>query len=588
MLASDGPSRHVCARVFCLILMLPALSTFSLGQYSFMMHFAPAGLGASIANRGDFNNDGIPDVITGNNGGSSGDAVSVYLGRGDGRFQKNKDSGSGVASFDMAIGDFNSDGRLDVAVAGYSSSTQGVLQILLGKGDGTFSVGQKIILSTIPDCIATADFNGDGKLDLAVGRDKVYLYKGVGNGTFTSAVSIAVGTNSSLQQVRVGDFNADGKVDLAVSDGLILYVLWNNGNFSFSKVKLVSTEYGVGITPVDVNQDHFTDLLVVYYTCEIGKDTPAGACTNWEVLLGNVNKTFKRSANVHLDSTHQGLWGATAADINGDGINDIVGITQTSELIIWPGNSDSSYQSTPVEFPIGSNSSASDLVASDFNRDGKLDFAIPTPGITSSAGLSILLNATPRAPCTPKTASPAVTVCEPQDVIYENSPVKWIAESRDMSHAVTAMQVYVDHKLIVDSPSSSINENLRLPKGPHLVITKAWDSSGGNFQSDRTITIYSGTRGETCSTSESSLNVCLPTQNQMTSTSLHVFANSASPAQITAMQVYIDGRLIYNDTSGATYVDTAIAVSKGTHSVVVKAWDANGNTFRQARTITAQ
>jgi hypothetical protein len=73
-----------------------------------------------------------------------------------------------------------------------------------------------------------------------------------------------------------------------------------------------------------------------------------------------------------------------------------------------------------------------------------------------------------------------------------------------------------------------------------------------------------------------------------TGTCLHVFANSQSSAQITALQVYIDGRLIYNDTSGATYVDTAFTVSKGTHSITVKAWDANGNAFRQARAIMAQ
>ena len=85
-----------------------------------------------------------------------------------------------------------------------------------------------------------------------------------------------------------------------------------------------------------------------------------------------------------------------------------------------------------------------------------------------------------------------------------------------------------------------------------------------------------------------SLNVCFPSQNETTSTSLHVFANSESPAQITAVQVYIDGRLIYNDTSGATYIDTAFTVSRGTHSVTIKAWDANGNAFTQARKITAQ
>ena len=77
-----------CVRSFCLAFMLAAFCTLSLGQESFMMHFTPAGFGATVVNRGDFNNDGIPDVITGNNGGSSGNAVSVYLGIGDGKIQK--------------------------------------------------------------------------------------------------------------------------------------------------------------------------------------------------------------------------------------------------------------------------------------------------------------------------------------------------------------------------------------------------------------------------------------------------------------------------------------------------------------------
>lgn len=119
-------------------------------------------------------------------------------------------------------------------------------------------------------------------------------------------------------------------------------------------------------------------------------------------------------------------------------------------------------------------------------------------------------------------------------------------------------------------------------------MTKAWDSSGTNFRSNRSITIYSGNPGETCAAAPSSINVCLPTQNQVTTTSLHVFANADSANQITAVQVYVDGSLIYNDTTGATYVDTAFTVAKGPHSVVVKAWDADGNVFSQARNVTAQ
>ena len=95
-------------------------------------------------------------------------------------------------------------------------------------------------------------------------------------------------------------------------------------------------------------------------------------------------------------------------------------------------------------------------------------------------------------------------------------------------------------------------------------------------------------RGETCAAAQNSINVCLPTQNEVTTTSLHVFANSYSAAQITAVQVYVDGKLIYNDTSGATCVDTAFSIAKGQHLLVVKGWDADGNVYAQSRNITAQ
>jgi hypothetical protein len=80
----------------------------------------------------------------------------------------------------------------------------------------------------------------------------------------------------------------------------------------------------------------------------------------------------------------------------------------------------------------------------------------------------------------------------------------------------------------------------------------------------------------------------LPTQNETTSTSLHVFANSESDAQITTVQVYIDNKVIYNDTSGATYLDTAFTVAKGSHFIVGKAWDANGKNYSESRNVTAQ
>jgi hypothetical protein len=366
-------------------------------------------------------------------------------------------------------------------------------------------------------------------------------------------------------------------------------VLWNTGNFTFSPVQVASAPYGALGTPVDVNQDGYTDLLVSEYACQGYQ-----GCTSWEVLLGSASKTFKQSASVSMGSVLQGFWGTTAADVNGDGINDVVGIsyitngTKRQELVVWLGNPDGSYQNTPLEYFIGSMSNALALVASDYNRDGKVDFAIADSSQTGSSGVGVLLNATPRGTCTPSTESPAVTVCQPQNLAYLNSPVDWVADSYDSSHSVTAMQVYVDGKLVVNSPSASINQPLTLTGGPHSVVTKGWDSSGANFQSDRSVTIYSGSPGETCPASPATINVCLPTQNETTTTSLHVFANADSSAnQITAVQVYIDNSLIYNDTSGATYVDTAFTVTKGSHVVVVKAFDQSGNIYSETRNVTA-
>ncbi len=583
MLASRCVLAFLRPKSAILALALVFTSSLVFSQDSFMFHYTSSGLDGDIVNRGDFNNDGIPDLVVGNNQGTSGYGISVLLGKGDGRFQNALNAAKGIGTLAMTVGDFNGDGKLDVAVAGYVGTEQNVIQILLGKGDGTFTTGQTITLTqnASASSLTTADFNGDGKLDLALASQQLILYKGAGNGTFTQAASITVSSQNAPAQVLVGDFNGDGKADLSVSDYFDLYVLFNTGNFTFNTVKVANAADGVFGVPVDVNQDGITDLLVSYYTCSTVK---GNSCPNWEVLLGSRSGTFKKSASMIVDSG-TGFYGVTAADINGDGINDLIGLG-IYDLVIYFGNPDGSYQSTPLLVP---NSGLDDLVAADFNRDGKIDFAGPGAGNAAGLEVGVFLNATPRATCTPSTVSPSVTVCEPQDLIYSNSPVQWIADSRDTSHPVTAMQIYVDNKLVVNSPSSSLNEPLTLSNGPHFVVTKAWDEAGANFVSDRNITINSGTPGETCPASAATMNVCLPTQNETTTTSLHVFANAASSgAQMTAVQVYVDNSLIYNDTSGATYVDTALTVTAGSHSVTVKAWDANGNSYSESRNITAQ
>ena len=141
--------------------MFAAFPSIAFSQDSFMEHFASSGEGATIINRGDFNNDAIPDIITGNHGGTSGFGVTVELGIGDGRFHNLLNSAFGIGVPDMTIADFKGDGKLGVALVGYTSSPTEEIQIMPGKGDGTFPKGQTISLASNLGGIAitTGDFN---------------------------------------------------------------------------------------------------------------------------------------------------------------------------------------------------------------------------------------------------------------------------------------------------------------------------------------------------------------------------------------------------------------------------------------------
>jgi hypothetical protein len=567
------------------LLALISFSALTFAQDSFMIGVLPMSPGGQPMLRGDFNSDGIPDLVVAVGGTGSTPAVSVFLGKGDGTFQPPLGSGSGIDSWYITVGDFNGDGKQDVAIGGYDNTTsQPVIQILLGNGDGTFSTGQTIVVSAIPNAITTGDFNGDGKLDLAIVSDKVYFYQGAGNGTFTASTSVTMASKYQLVQAVVGDFNGDGKADLAVTDAFKVYVLYNTGSFAFTTVQAASYVGVASITAIDVNQDHYTDLLTTYYTCT---QQGSNACPAWQVLLGvKGQQSMKTGYTLPPSTTYYEFATATAADINGDGFNDIVVNTSNFELAVWLGKPDGTYQTTPVTFNTGTESAHMDIVTGDFNRDGKIDFVIPNVG---NGTLMMLLNATPQATtCTAGTVSLVVTECLPVNNTYLNSPLKVMAKATDTAHSVTSMQVYVNNALVTSQSGSSLNYSGAEANGNYLVVSKAWDSSGASFRTDRNVSIYTGTPGETCATSANAINVCSPLQNATSTTSLHVFANSASTYPITAVQVYIDGTLVYNDTSESTYVSSTFSLVAGSHDVVVKAFDSHGTVFSQSRTVTAE
>jgi VCBS repeat protein len=303
----------------------------------------------------------------------------------------------------IVVADFNGDGKLDLAVPVYSIFTPlSDMNILLGNGDGTFRAGPTFPLAgqNVNNAVV-ADFNGDGKPDLAISlpdANQNPSAAGHGDGTFTPVLPMPA---NGVSVIAAGDFNRDGKADLVVVNfgSGTLTILLGNGDGTFPQGQTITAPVsgpgGLAVGPVsvalgDFNGDGIPDLAVV--------NSPRfdqGALGSVTILLGNGDGTFTARAESPAAGGNP-LFIATG-DFNGDGILDLVvtdmnqGAPELGAVTVLLGNGDGTF-SAPLTPATGRTPNFA--AVGDFNGDGIPDIAVAN-NVSNTA--TVLLTQRPQA-----------------------------------------------------------------------------------------------------------------------------------------------------------------------------------------------
>lgn len=305
--------------------------------------------------------------------------VGILQGNGNGTFQPATFYVGAGEPMSLTIGDFNRDGDVDVISVGTDSGNSS-LTVLLGNGDTSFQ-GARLWPSNLGapvTGVATGDFNRDGKPDVAVVGGDVAVMLGQGFGRFANGVRHTTGTFSFA--IAAGDVNNDGKLDLVMvgTDGIS--VILGNGNGTFQAAKLfgpVISALGAPFPPicppqlVDLNGDGKLDIVVANM-----ESTGSSRATGFvRTYLGNGDGTFKAPNIFDVHGSLAATWLGTG-DHNGDGIPDLIVLdSRTPEIQVMLGNGDGTFRWVMGDPLL--NDAIQTLVTADFNRDGSVDVAAP-------------------------------------------------------------------------------------------------------------------------------------------------------------------------------------------------------------------
>jgi hypothetical protein len=339
----------------------------------------------------DFDANGRPDLVIPNGDDPAG-SVSVYLRSTSGTWTQAPGSPylqPEPGADDVAIADFDGDGRPDFAVASYSTSNGGAVLLRNADNSGFHQEGTTM---PVPNAatVAAGDLNGDHKPDLVFGStgtsNLYFALRKSGNNGFEDLVTLA--SPGVKQSVAIGDFSGDGRPDIVSTNqnvsSIDLWVQNASPTVGFTHAGPFPVDgHPYGLAVADFNRDGHLDIAAALFDVD-----------KVQVLLGHSNKTFTKEAG---QPANDGPIGVETGDFNGDGAPDVAVANQAGKRVTVLLRTATGFVPDPSS-PIVTNLAATGLAIADFNVDGRPDIAAANIG---ASFVSVLLNSTPPPPPPP-------------------------------------------------------------------------------------------------------------------------------------------------------------------------------------------
>jgi hypothetical protein len=455
------------------------------------------GLSNSIFS-GDFNNDGILDLVTSDEGSNGGNYLSFYKGLGGGQYAPPVRTVIGHPLGQLVVADFNRDGKLDIA---------GILapgpdaMVFLGNGDGTFTEvadlsGQNDSLAM---SIVAADFNGDHIPDIALLLPEgppglptaIEVFLGNGDGTFQQSANINTGVGGGGNVMVAGDFNADGHQDLGILAGgyVLMYLGGGNGQFQSPLMYTLPAQYAPsGLAVGDFYNDRIQTLAVL----EVGSsnNTVSAYTQTLQLVNGQLMATAPQfNGNFYNAPSLYWTFKIAAGDLNGDFKDDLV-------VAGFYSNNPNINPSTPLtRYMLGAGNGTFGALKSlprygeyeyfpfvrDLNLDSRHDIGIdwsnPYP---NGGGALVLLNTSAKINCAPPPANKlSVNICAPKAGATVGTTYTFIGAGNAFSGIAKRMELWIDGKKIGQNLEDQLRVTTTMTTGTHtasFIVVDSFDN----------------------------------------------------------------------------------------------------------------